>query len=64
MIEGRQKDDDSLIVISGSEKVHNIADSYGIKSYLTVYEMCALYPYLVPLSFHAGYPYNKNDLIE
>ena len=49
---------DQIAVIGGSEKVHTIADEYGFKHYLTIQEMCALFPYLVPLTRRAGYPPN------
>lgn len=55
-------DDNHLAVIGGSEQVNDIADDYGFKNYVTVQELCALQPQMVPLNNKAGYPTGPEDL--
>lgn len=49
-------EDDGLVLIGGSQDVHEIADEYDFTNYITVEEMAALFPFLIPLSHKAEYP--------
>ena len=50
---------DELVLIDGSgEEVNKVCDEWKFDRYITVEEMAAVRPELVPLSFKAGFPNN------
>lgn len=56
------KEKRDLILIGGSEECHHICTDYGFKNFVTVQEMAAIYPDMVPLSHKAGYPQAEKEI--
>ena len=55
---------DELVLIGGSggSDISQVCDEYAFKNYITVEELAAVRPELVPLSYKAGFSLNKDEI--
>ena len=54
---------DELVLIGGSgTEVNQVCDEWNFERYITVEEMAAIRPEMVPLSYKAGFPSNTEEI--
>ena len=52
------------MLVGGAHTSEEVCEEYGFLKYLSVRELAGMQPVLVPLSYKAGYPGDKAEIIE